>query len=123
MKLIPITGGIVLSKNTRKFRVGVHYGTERLIKMKKFACKWGLGGGFGGIEFDDPTIEEFESKDDADTYVYEQACQEYEDYVGMYGLRDIDEIMEEDGVDREEAEQIYNDERESWIEYEAMEVK
>ncbi|NPV12912.1 MAG: hypothetical protein HPY57_14165 [Ignavibacteria bacterium] len=35
----------------------------------------------------------------------------------MHGLRTIDEIMEEDNLDYEDAEIIYNDERESWLDY------
>ena len=37
----------------------------------------------------------------------------------MHGLRTADEIMEEDEVDNEEAEMIYNEERDSWLEYSA----
>jgi hypothetical protein len=37
----------------------------------------------------------------------------------MYGIRDINDIIDEDGVDEEEAEMIFNDERESWLDYSA----
>lgn len=49
-----------------------------------------------------------------------RACAEYESYAGSNGLRDIEEIMEEDGItDDDEAWQTFAEEREGWIEYSA----
>ena len=42
--------------------------------------------------------------------------------VGIHGLRTVEEIMEENGEDQEEAEMTYNDDKEGWIEYEAEEI-
>ncbi len=78
---------------------------------------WGLAGGFGGAD----TYEVIKAKDldQASSEAFERACEEYESYVGMHGLRSMEEIMEEDGLDGEEAEYTYNDERESWLDYSA----
>ena len=81
-----------------------------------FIIGYGLSGGFGGIH----NYEVIEAKDlnEAEGKSWEKACEEYENYVGNYGLRDIGDIMEEDGIDsEEEAEEIYNEEREGWLEY------
>lgn len=75
----------------------------------------GLGGGFGGATYietiEDSTLQE------AEEYAYECACQEYEDAVGLHGIRTIVDIMEQDGLDEEEAVEIFEQERESWIDY------
>lgn len=62
--------------------------------------------------------EKFEGTEkEASDYCYNQACESYDSYAGVHGIRDIDEIMEDDEVDYDEAEQIYNDDRESSIDY------
>lgn len=76
---------------------------------------WGLSGGFGGIR--DYEVIMADSLEEADKEAYQRAIQEYEQYEGMHGLRSVDDIMEEDEVDYDEAEQIYNEEREGWIDY------
>ena len=58
-----------------------------------------------------------DSLEEADKEAYQRAIQEYEQYEGMHGLRSVDDIMEEDEVDYDEAEEIYNEEREGWIDY------
>jgi len=94
------------------------------MKMKKFAIKYGLGGGFGGIENKGEEIIEAKNEDEANNYAYEMACQEYDSYAGLHGLRDIEQIMEEDGIeDENEAEQVYNEERESWLDYDVKLIK
>lgn len=76
---------------------------------------WGLSGGFGGIRnyevIRDSSIEEAEKE------AYQRSLEEYERYSGYHGLRSIDDIMEEDNVSSEEAEEIYNEEREGWLDY------
>jgi len=73
-----------------------------------------LGGGFGGAR----SAEAFEgTKEEAEDEAYQRSCEDYQNYEGMYGLRTTSDIMEEDGVEEEEAEMIYNDERESWLDY------
>lgn len=83
----------------------------------KWFISYGLSGGFGGA--DNFEVIEAESEDEAISYAWEMACEEYEGYVGLYGLRTTDQIMEEDGVDEEEAEMSFNEERESWLDYSA----
>ena len=84
------------------------------LEVKKWAIFAGLGGGINSVCF-----HEFleTSYADAIQYAYQLAEQDYESYVGMYGLRELSTIMEEDDVDEEEAQNIYNEERESWISY------
>lgn len=82
------------------------------MKFKIFA---GLGGGFGGASYEGTFdySNEQEAYDDA----YSRAIECYGSYEGMHGLRSIEDIMDEDGVDEEEAEEIYSEERESWLDY------
>ena len=82
--------------------------------MKKWAIFAGLGGGFNSVYF-----ECFETctYEEAQNIAYEKACDSYESYVGSGGLRELSTIMEEDGVDEEEAGEIYNEERGSWLSY------
>lgn len=82
----------------------------------KYVITYGLGGGFNTSQSE---VIEASSEAEASKYAYEKACEEYENYVGMHGLRTTEEIIEEDGVDEEEAEEIYSDERESWLNYHA----
>lgn len=87
------------------------------VEPGKWFISYGLGGGFGGA--DNFEVIEAESEDEARLYAWQMACEDYEQYVGLHGLRTIGEIMEEDDVDEEEAEQIYNEEKESWLDYSA----
>lgn len=88
----------------------------------KFEIRYGLGGGFGGCENKDWEPIEADSLEEAENEAYEQACQEYEMYEGMHGLRSAYQIMEEDGLDEDEAEEEWREERESWLDYEARET-
>ena len=83
-----------------------------------FIIGFGLSGGFGGIH--DYEVIEATGEIDAENQAYEKACEYYESYVGLYGLRDISQIMEEDDVDEEAAEQIYCEEMEDWLDYISM---
>lgn len=89
--------------------------------MKKFKIYAGLGGGFGGAEY--LYSIDLNSLDEAENLAYCEACDIYESYVGNHGLRTIDEIMEEDNCDIETAEEIYIEEKESWLEYSVEEDK
>jgi len=83
-----------------------------------FIIGYGMSGGFGGIQ--NYEVIEAKSLEKAETEAYENACEHYEGHVGSNGLRDIDEIMEEDGIDSaSEAQETFNEEREGWIEYTA----
>jgi len=91
--------------------------------MKKFAIRYGLGGGFGGLRMT-PEINEFESQDEAEKYAWEMAVQEYESYGGMHGLTTMEEVMEDRGItDEEEGWEAYLEDIESWLCYEAVELK
>lgn len=76
---------------------------------------WGLSGGFGGIH--NYEVVQASSLEGAEKDAYQRSIEEYESYSGYHGLRSVDDIMEEDGVDDEEAEEIYNEEREGWLDY------
>lgn len=97
---------------------------ERVYKMDRcyFLMKHSLGGGFGGTENCDWEKCYSYTEDGANKEAYEAACEDYESYAGHHGLRDTDSIMEEDGVEYEEAEEIYNEEREGWLDYDIKEV-
>ena len=89
--------------------------------MKQYKIFAGLGGGFGGAQECD--ILEFASKEAAEEYAYEVACETYDMYAGMHGLRSVDDIMEEEGFGEVEAEEAYREERENWLDYYVEEIK
>lgn len=90
------------------------------IKLEKlFIIGSGLGGSFGGIR--NFEVIEAENLEDAERWAWENSCDEYESYAGMYGLRDVSQIMEEDGLPEEEAVNVFEEERESWLCYSAKE--
>ncbi len=79
---------------------------------------YGLGGSFGGQR--NFEVVEADTEKEASELAWGRACEEYESYEGNRGLRDISEIMEEDGVeDEDEAREIYEEEREGWLDYSA----
>lgn len=88
--------------------------------MTKYKIFVGLGGGFGGAQ--EIEVSEFESKEAAMDYAYEVACETYDSYTGLHGLRSVDEIMQEEGFGEVEAEEAYREERESWIDYKVEEI-
>lgn len=89
--------------------------------MKQFKIFAGLGGGFGGAQECD-TLE-FASLEAAEQYAYEVACETYDMYAGMHGLRSVADIMEDDECDEEYAEDVYNEERDGWLDYYVEEVE
>jgi len=90
------------------------------IKIENlFVIGYGLAGGFGGQH--NFIVVEAKNLEDAENQAYEMCCEHYEEYSGTNGLRDIGEIMEEEGIDNEdEALEVFNDERESWLDYSAV---
>ena len=79
---------------------------------------YGLGGGFGGAR--NFEVIQVDSLEDAEKWAWESACEDYENYAGSNGLRDVSEIMEEDEIeDEDEALQVYEEERENWLDYSA----
>ena len=89
----------------------------------KFEIRYALNGGFGGCENKDWEEIEADNLDDANRQAYQCAIEEYDSYVGSGGLREVSEIIEEEKVNKEEAEEIFNEERENWLDYEAREKK
>ena len=86
----------------------------------KFKIEYGIGGGFNDIRKE---TKDFESQKAADDYAYDMAIEVFQEYEGIGGLRTIEAIMDEDGVDEDEAENTYREERESWLEYGATPIK
>lgn len=74
----------------------------------------GLGGGFGGASFQEVVTG---TKEEANRDAYQKAIEIYDSYEGTGGLRTTDEIMEEDGLEEEDAQYAYEEERESWLDY------
>ena len=80
---------------------------------------YGLAGGFGGAR--NFEVIQVDSQEEADNWAWESACEEYDRYAGSNGLREIGEIMEEEGIeDEDEASEVYNEEREGWLDYSAQ---
>ena len=93
--------------------------------MKYFKIGYGCGCG------DNEDYIAVNDQAEADVYAYEQAIEEYESFEGLRGIRDMNEIAEEDydvSLDEadeatyDEIEQVYFDERESQLEYWAEEI-
>lgn len=87
--------------------------------MAAFLIRYALGGGFGGCDNEEWEEIEAEDLEAALREAYRRACEVYESYEGLHGLRDEADIAEEENVSAEEAREIYIDERESWLDYEA----
>lgn len=85
--------------------------------MTKFQIRYGLGGSFG--ELCEWEIIDAKNLDEAMDEAYQKSIEVYESYEGLYGLPTIDEVMESEGVNRQQALEIYEEERESWLDYEA----
>lgn len=86
--------------------------------MELFIINYGLGGGFGGGN--NYEVVKTANIESANEWAFESACQDYDNYAGMYGLRDLEQIMEEENCEEQEAWIIYEEERESWLEYDAV---
>jgi hypothetical protein len=101
--------------------------------MPKYRIYAGLGGGFGGANYQ--YTEEFVDKAEANDAAYQCAIEEYESYGGMHGLMSWEEAREEaeqsfstgdeddDDYNNEiesVAEEIYNESMEGWLDYQAV---
>lgn len=101
-------------KNLKKFNQFRIFESKDNQEVKQWALFAGLGGGFGGATF----RKKFEgTKDEAEREAWLEACEEYETYEGLHGLRDLEQIMEEDDLSEEDAMVEYNEEREGWLDY------
>ena len=74
----------------------------------------GLGGGFGGAQYE--YTRDCKDKEEADTLAYEDAISIYESYEGSQGILSYDDCRDVSDSD-EEAEEMYQEEIENWIEY------
>lgn len=85
----------------------------------KYNIYAGLGGGFGGATY--RGTGNFSSRESAEEMAYQYAIEEYETYEGFHGIRSWADIADEECLDYEEDEyeinEMYEDERESWMEY------
>ena len=88
----------------------------------KYNIYAGLGGSFGGATYQG--TGDFSSIEYAEEMAYQFAVEEYEMYEGYHGIRSWTDIADEEGLDYEEDEdeinEIYEDERGSWMEYYAV---
>lgn len=85
----------------------------------KYNIYAGLGGSFSGATY--RGTGDFSSRESAEEMAYQYAVEEYEMYEGCHGIRSWTDIADEEGLDYEEDEyeinEIYEDEKESWMEY------
>ena len=105
--------------------------------MPYFKIYHGLGGGFGGANYD--YTDEFPSLSEAEQTAYQHAIEDYQSYEGMHGLLDYDEcyqerldaFIDEYGEDLSDdnyaeiadlADDDYQQEIESWIDYYVVEA-
>lgn len=82
--------------------------------MAKFEMRYSGIGTCVNNEWEDCDANTF---DKAQEEAYQLARQDYEGYEGYHGIRGICDIMEEEGLDEKEAEEEYNQEIESWLDY------
>lgn len=85
----------------------------------KFQIRYGMGGGFGGAG----DWEEIEclNLEEAQKEARERAVETYQSYEGLHGIRDLEMIMEQDDLGEADAEEVYWEEVNSWIDYDARE--
>ena len=95
--------------------------------MKQYNIYAGLGGSFGGAKYQYTGL--YETREEAEEEAFQTACEDYEQYEGLYGLygwKDAtndycndQEIDPEDLTDEDtqEIENYYDEGRESWIDY------
>jgi hypothetical protein len=86
--------------------------------MKYFKLR---GGVWDSEEFEDVTAAK-----DYDTAIHEaylMACESYDSYAGLHGIMSEDDYIDEgEAEDYDEAWELYREDRESQIEYEAVEI-
>jgi len=96
-----------------------HHNQERSVSQtfdgkNLYIIMYGMTGSFNSEEY---VLELCYTLDIASKISYENAVEEYQNYEGLYGLRTLEEIAEEEG--EEHADIIYLEEVESWIQYNA----
>ena len=83
--------------------------------MTLYKIKYGLGGGFGGAK--DFEILDLGTLEEAQSAAYEMAVEFASMFEGSCGLPDFYEIKEEEACSDEEANEIYYEELENWLDY------
>lgn len=98
--------------------------------MKQYNIYAGLGGSFGGANYQYTGL--YETQDEAEDDAFQAACEDYEQYAGCHGLSgwedavndycagqgiDPEDFDEEDEEALQEVEEYYGDARESWLCY------
>jgi len=89
----------------------------------KYRIRCALGGGFGRCSMVEWEDVDCTSDGQAEEWAYELAVDHYEMYEGQHDIRSTDDIMEDEEVDLNEAEEIRQDEIESWVDYEYEKVE
>lgn len=95
--------------------------------MTYFKIYAGLSGGFGGANY--IVTRYFNDADEAMDYAYSEACEIYDNYAGLHGLLDWDEVSEElverfgkENISDEDINTAYIESRESWLDYHVEEA-
>ena len=102
--------------------------------MPKYNIYSGLSGGFGGATLTDIEVVsgsfggasltdievECENQEQADMIAYDSAVEIYGSYDGFNGLLSIEEIMDEEGCDENDALVFWEEQREDWLDYYAV---
>ena len=98
--------------------------------MKQYNIYAGLGGSFGGANYQYTGL--YETQDEAEDDAFQAACEDYEQYAGCHNLPCWEDAVEEyctsNGIDPEdfdnedeealqEVEECYNEARENWLCY------
>jgi len=85
------------------------------MKMSLYLVKYGLGGGFGGAK--ESEVLDCENVEEATDAAHEMAIEFASHYEGMYGLPDYHQILEEEDCSEDEANEIYYEQLEAWLDY------
>jgi hypothetical protein len=93
--------------------------------MAQYKIYAGLAGGFGGAKYIE--TEHFDTYDQAVEYAYDLAVEEYNSYVGLYGLlfwADCYHQAVEEGLEKadEYATEFYEEEMSTWLDYYVEEI-
>ena len=101
--------------------------------MKQYNIYSGLGGSFGGAQYQFTGL--YETQEEAEDDAFQSACENYEQYEGLHGLPgwgdaveaycnslgiDPDDFDEDDDEALQEVEEYYDEARESWLSYYAV---
>ena len=147
-------GNVVKAKSKSKNRMvykslavmrdqGYDVQRQEVQRMPFFKIYHGMGGGFGGAQYD--YTGEFEDREEAMEEARRLAVEDYESFEGCHGIMDLDDcrrallidagvdedaiddysgdfetLMEEYGVSDEDAAEMYEEELESWITFRVM---